>query len=221
MRLLVLALSMAAWLMGCQHAPVAGSDQASPPETQASAPVTTPAAASAPQATASTPATSSTADAPAAEPAITPRRWEGRMSVKLDAHLDQAAEGISFAFDLQTLGDQGELALSTPLGTQIARIRWTPQEAILSNAEGTQTYPDLETLSIALLGEALPLHALTHWLDGRPAADRPHQPLAATQGFEQDGWQIDLSGFERDLLVARRPASTAARGITLRARLMR
>ena len=36
----------------------------------------------------------------------------------------------------------------------MARIRWTPQEAILSNAEGTQTYPDLDTLSAALLGEA-------------------------------------------------------------------
>lgn len=221
MRALLLTLSTAALLTGCQHAPVASGDQASPPEALASEPAATTAAASAPEAAASTPVTSATTQAPADEPAITPRHWEGRMSVKLDAHLDLAAEGISFAFDLQTQGDQGTLALSTPLGTQMALIRWTAQEAILSNAEGTHTYPDLESLSDALLGEALPLHALTHWLDGRPATDRPHQPLATSAGFEQDGWQIDLSGFERDLLVARRPASSAARGITLRARLMR
>lgn len=158
------------------------------------------------------------ADSPVAEPL---REWEGRMSIKLDAYQGQEPEGLSLAFHLQLQGDTGQLSLMTPLGTQMAEIRWDAQQAVLRDSEGEQRYPTLEELSAALLGEALPLAMLPYWLDGQAAPTTPSTPAPNAEGFEQLGWHIDLKGQARDLIVARRPPSAEQRGITLRARLLR
>lgn len=159
--------------------------------------------------------------APAASPVAAPlREWEGRMSIKLDAHEGREPEGLSLAFHLQLQGEAGQLSLMTPLGTQMAEIRWDAQQAVLRDSEGEQQYPSLEELSAALLGEVLPLAVLPYWLDGQADPATPSTPSPQAEGFEQLGWQIDLSGQARDLIVARRPASVEQRGITLRARLL-
>ena len=142
------------------------------------------------------------------------------MSIKLDAHEGREPEGLSLAFHLQLQGEAGQLSLMTPLGTQMAEIRWDAQQAVLRDSEGEQQYPSLEELSAALLGEVLPLAVLPYWLDGQADPAPPSTPSPQAEGFEQLGWQIDLSGQARDLIVARRPASVEQRGITLRVRLL-
>ena len=142
------------------------------------------------------------------------------MSIKLDAHEGREPEGLSLAFHLQLQGEAGQLSLMTPLGTQMAEIRWDAQQAVLRDSEGEQQYPSLEELSAALLGEVLPLAVLPYWLDGQADPATPSTPSPQAEGFEQLGWHIDLSGQARDLIVARRPASVEQRGITLRARLL-
>lgn len=149
------------------------------------------------------------------------RQWEGRMSIKLEAHDGREPEGLSMAFHLQLQGDAGQLSLMTPLGTQMAEIRWDAEQAVLRNSDGEQRYPTLDELSAALLGESLPLAVLPHWLDGQADPRLPSAPTPDAEGFEQLGWHIDLRGQPRDLIVARRPASPTLRGITLRARLLR
>jgi outer membrane lipoprotein LolB len=109
------------------------------------------------------------------------------------------------------------LLLSGPLGTTLARAVWSPDRAVLTSAGSETRFTDLDSLSAAALGEALPMAALFDWLRGRP------WPGAASQargdgvlGFEQLGWQVDLARWSDGWVEARRTAPPA---VTVRARL--
>ena len=150
-------------------------------------------------------------------PTIETMPWtSGRLSVKVDATLEQAARSVSASFDLRGSDQNGELRLVSPLGTLIAVATWTPDQARLATPEGTQTYPDLDALSRQALGEALPLRALPDWLAGRPWRGAASQ--VATSGFEQLGWQVDLARFADGWVDARRNEPPA---VLVRARLQR
>ncbi len=131
-----------------------------------------------------------------------PPWMSGRLSVRVDANAGQAARSLDAGFALRGDDEQGELRLATPLGTQIARARWTRDEALLDLGQGETRYPDLESLSRAAVGEVLPLRALPDWLAGRPwpgAAVRP-----GPEGFEQLGWQVSLARLAERRLEALR-----------------
>ena len=146
-----------------------------------------------------------------APPPVAMQEWEGRMSIKLEAHEGLEAEGLSLAFHLQVQGPQGKLSLMTPLGTQMAQIEWDPEHVELRDSDGKRQFNTLSELSEALLGEALPLDVLPHWLDGHPAPALPSTPQDTPAGFTQAGWMVDLDGLERSLIVARRPAQPGLR----------
>lgn len=114
---------------------------------------------------------------------------------------------MSAAFELRGTGDSGELRLNSPLGTRVASARWSASEAVLSNSDGEQRFADLDELSRRALGENLPLAALPDWLAGRPWAGAPH--IAAATGFEQLGWQVNLSRRGEGWVEARRAAPPA------------
>lgn len=126
----------------------------------------------------------------------------GRLSLRVDASGEQAARSLEAGFDLRGDGEQGELRLATPLGMQLARARWTRDEAVLDLGRGESRYPSLESLSRAALGETLPLRALPDWLAGRPWPGAAAQPSA--EGFEQLGWQISLAGWAHGRVEALR-----------------
>ncbi|MEO5732388.1 MAG: outer membrane lipoprotein LolB [Rubrivivax sp.] len=116
-------------------------------------------------------------------------QWiSGRMAVRVAASPQRIAQSFNAAFDLQGDGRQGELRLSSPLGTRLATARWAPGLAALQTSDGEQRFADLDQLSMAALGEALPLAALSDWLEGRPWAGAPSAPTAG--GFEQMGWTV-------------------------------
>jgi len=130
------------------------------------------------------------ASAPLPSPGETP--WtSGRLSVRIDAQGERAAQSVSAAFELRGDGRGGELRLNSPLGTRVATARWSPGIALLDDGRGEQAYDSLAALSQQALGEALPLAALSDWLAGRPWAGAPH--AMGADGFEQLGWQVDLS----------------------------
>ena len=138
----------------------------------------------------------------------------GRLSVRVDAQADTPARSLSAGFELRGDGQQGELRLSTPLGTLLAAARWSPGEALLTTPGSQTRFADLDALSREALGEALPLQALPDWLAGRPwpgAASR-----ASSAGFDQLGWQINLAAFPEGQIDAVRDAAPR---VTLRARL--
>ncbi len=137
----------------------------------------------------------------------------GRMSVQVEAvPPDEPARSMSAHFELSGSALQGRLDLSTPLGTRVGAARWSPGAALLVGPGGRETaYPDLEAMTRALLGEALPVAALFDWLAGRPWPAAPGEAAQATSppSFRQLGWLVDLARFDEGLIVARREAPPA------------
>ena len=138
----------------------------------------------------------------------------GRLSVRVEATADRAAQSLGAAFELRGSGERGELRLNSPLGTQMAAARWAPGLARLTTADGATEFASLDDLSRRTLGEVLPLVALPDWLAGRPWPGAPHRPEAA--GFEQLGWQVSLARRAEGWVEARREAPPA---VTVRVRL--
>lgn len=154
-------------------------------------------------------------------------RWSGHLSLKLAPFGADGAKGASLSFDLQGQARQGALDLSTPLGTLVASVRWTPSQAALHTSDGQATYASLDELITQVLGEPLPVQALMSWLTGQPDAGQPFIALppeagqTASPGFEQAGWRVDTTALPEGILSAQRPGNDRQRGATLRLRLDR
>ncbi len=159
----------------------------------------------------SPPTTSANNEASSATPSTTPRiELQGQLSIKLEAFGEQAATGVSLGFFFTGDDRSGRLDLMTLMGSQIAQVGWRPDEAWLINNKGRTPYPSLEALSQETLGEALPLRALVHWMNGRP--DPSVNSTTTNTGFEQLGWQVDTQQIHQKRLQANRPATAMQRG---------
>jgi outer membrane lipoprotein LolB len=142
-------------------------------------------------------------------------RLSGRLSVQVAGSTGRASGGNA-GFELSGNPRSGQLELSTPLGSLLARANWGPSEATLQTPGAERNFSDLDALTRELLGEAIPVAALFDWLRGRPWPQTPSQPWAEGAGFNQLGWRIDLTGQQEGLIVATRLSEPA---VTLRARL--
>ena len=151
---------------------------------------------------------------------VDPVRFSGRISVHIAAlQPETEARAVSAHFELFGNATRGRLDLSTPLGTRLAEAHWSQGAAwLVDGGGGEATYPDVDALTRAVLGEALPLGALFDWLDGRPWPAAPSEALAAPEGrgFRQLGWSIDLAQADSGLIAARRAAPPV---VTLRVKL--
>lgn len=126
----------------------------------------------------------------------------GRLSVRVAADANRAAQSLSVAFEMRGNGDSGELRLNSPLGTRVAQASWAPGVAVLVTTEGERRFDTLDELSRQALGEALPLAALPDWLGGRPWPAVAHR--VNDSGFEQLGWQVLLARQSEGWIEARR-----------------
>lgn len=150
-------------------------------------------------------------------PAGSAENLSGRMSVRVEPTGDEKARVVSAIFDLRGTAEQGALDLTTPLGTVLAQAQWSPRTVTLKSSDGEQRFADLDALTQRVLGESIPVAALFDWLQGRPWPGARAQ--ATDAGFDQLGWQVDLSQFKADAwVVARRPSAPA---VTVRAKLDR
>jgi len=154
----------------------------------------------------------------ASVPPDAPAAIAGRLTLQVAAHQGEPARGFNASFDLVGDGRAGELRLSTPLGPQIARVRWAPGEATIETADGVSRHADLDTLARHAFGEPVPLQALPDWLRGRPWPGAPNRARDDGEaGFEQLGWTIGLARQAEGFVVAARRAAPPA---TLRVRLL-
>jgi outer membrane lipoprotein LolB len=150
-----------------------------------------------------------TAPKPVAGPVIA-----GRLAVRSEPMPGRDARSASGQFELSGSPAHGQLVLTSPIGTVVARATWSaPSETgvtapgapvdIELEADGrTRRFDNFDDLTEAALGQSLPLAAMFDWLAGRPW---PHSPAAfdADRGaFEQLGWRVDRSRLESDGLVA-------------------
>ncbi|MDN3922384.1 lipoprotein insertase outer membrane protein LolB [Roseateles violae] len=141
-------------------------------------------------------------------------RLAGRLSVQVAGGAGGKASGGNAGFELIGNPQTGQLELSTPLGSLVARALWREREVRLQTPEDERRFDDLDALTRELLGEAIPVAALFDWLRGKPWPQAASQ--ATANGFEQLGWQIDLARFSEGLIVATRRAEPV---VTLRARI--
>ena len=115
------------------------------------------------------------------------QHWEGRLSLKIHS---SPVESFSSSFDLQGSDQTGVMALTTPLGTTLGRMRWSPSGAELDNSGDVQKFESFSALASAVTGTDLPLSSLFQWLSGTAS--------------EAPGWQVDLGQFDQGRITARR-----------------
>jgi len=146
-------------------------------------------------------------------------RLSGRLVVQVAGDSAGTAQGGNALFDLSGNPVAGQLELSTPLGSLVARAFWQDGDVRLQTPREERRFEDMDALTRELLGEAIPVPALFYWLRGEPWPQRhSHRLSSGQEGFEQFGWEVDTSQFADGLIVAKR---AAAPSITLRARIER
>lgn len=112
--------------------------------------------------------------------------WQGRLALKV---FSKPVQALSANFELLGQAEQGELTLSSPLGTMLARMQWGPGMATLT-ANGEQKHFDsLRELARKATGTELPVASLFAWLQGHAA--------------DAAGWQVDLTELAQGRLQAR------------------
>lgn len=120
--------------------------------------------------------------------------WSGRMSLRIDS---QPVQTFSALFELRGSPEAGELSLTSPIGSTLAQLHWSPGEALLKNGSEVRRYESVDALIEAATGAAIPVGALFGWLAGRD--DRV------------PGWRPDLAQIANGRLQATRenPGPTA------------
>lgn len=115
-----------------------------------------------------------------------PAYWQGRVAVKV---YSQPVQAWSAAFTLTGTPEQGSLRLTSPLGSVMAYLQWTPNSASLVTAEGVEQFDTLQNMVLRATGLDLPVSALFAWLQGQPV--------------EVAGWEVTLPQSAQRRLVAR------------------
>lgn len=113
--------------------------------------------------------------------------WTGRLALRIDSDPPQS---MSAGFDLQGNADRGELSLSTPLGSTLARLLWAPGDARLLWNGQQRRFESMDALTREATGTELPIAGLFQWLAGEPA--------------QVPGWLADLQEIADGKLVAHR-----------------
>lgn len=90
--------------------------------------------------------------------------WSGRLSLRIDSEPEQTFAAL---FDLSGSASAGSLTLTTPIGSTLAIMQWTPGDAVLKNGGATRHFDSVEALIEAATGAAIPIGALFGWLAGR------------------------------------------------------
>lgn len=120
---------------------------------------------------------------------LRPENWSGRISLQVQSDPVQA---FFAGFELRGNPAEGELVLSSPLGTRLAVLRWSPGQALLDSGGQVQRFDSVDALIEKATGAALPLPALFDWLAGKNTV------LA--------GWSADLSQHADGRISASRTA---------------
>jgi outer membrane lipoprotein LolB len=140
--------------------------------------------------------------------------YSGRLAVRSDAAPARPARSVSGQFELSGNASSGQLILTSPIGTTVARARWSapvgalgePSRIELEADGGTTNYPTLGEMMQRAVGEQLPLPAMFDWLAGQPWPAAPMRRSDDGQSFDQLGWHVDVSQFAAARLIdAQRP----------------
>ncbi len=113
--------------------------------------------------------------------------WTGRLSLRVDS---EPVQSFAAMFELTGAPEAGELTLTSPIGSTLAVLQWSPGQAFLRNGGETTRYASLDALIQAATGAAIPVPALFGWLAGREET--------------APGWRPNLSQVQQGRLQATR-----------------
>ena len=135
--------------------------------------------------------------------------YSGRLAVRTDAAPNWPARSVTGQFELSGNASSGQLILTSPIGTTVARARWSdpvgsqgaPSKIELEADGATTHYATLEEMMQRAIGDQLPLPAMFDWLSGRPWPDAPVERGTTGPTFDQLGWHVDLSQLADNRLI--------------------
>jgi outer membrane lipoprotein LolB len=121
---------------------------------------------------------------------------QGRIGVQTNG------KGFSGSLQWQHNSTEDDIDLYSPLGSQVASIKKTPDQVTLKDSAGKSfSAADAETLTQETLGWKLPLTGLVDWSIGRPTQSPIQNSTWNEQGLlthlEQDGWKIEYDNYEQ------------------------
>jgi outer membrane lipoprotein LolB len=121
---------------------------------------------------------------------------QGRIGVQTNG------KGFSGSLQWQHSNSEDNIDLYSPLGSQVASIKKTPDQVTLEDSSGKRfSAVDAETLTQETLGWRLPLTGLVDWAIGRPTQSPIQNSSWNEQGLlinlEQDGWKIEYGNYEQ------------------------
>ena len=140
--------------------------------------------------------------------------YSGRLAVRTDAAPSRPARSVSGQFELSGNASSGQLVLTSPIGTIVARARWSdpvgargePSKIELEADGVTTQFATLGEMMQRAIGDQLPLAAMFDWLTGQPWPAAPARRSADGGSFDQLGWQVDISKLaSAQLIDAQRP----------------
>lgn len=111
-------------------------------------------------------------------------------------------KGFSGSLIWQHASNQDEIALYSPLGSQVASIFSNSSQITLLDSNGkSYQAADAETLTQDVLGWRLPLKGLSDWALGRPSTSPIEHSAWNAQGqltlLKQDGWIIEFDNYQQ------------------------
>lgn len=119
---------------------------------------------------------------------------QGRIGVQTNG------KGFSGSLQWQHTNTEDNIDLYSPLGSQVASIKKTPDQVTLTDSSGKRfSAADAETLTQETLGWKLPLTGLSEWSIGRPTQSTIQSSSWNEQGLltnlDQDGWKIEYDNY--------------------------
>ncbi len=113
--------------------------------------------------------------------------WAGRIGLQIQSEPPQA---FFAGFELKGNAQAGELRLTSPIGSVLGVMRWSPAEALLDSGQEVKKFASIDALLEQTTGAAIPINALFDWLKGRNTT--------------LDGWTADLTEQAAGKISARR-----------------
>lgn len=134
--------------------------------------------------------------APPSAQAVAPYRQQVELTGRLNVtyQKNDQPESATVNFNWQQTAQRTDVTLYTPLGSTLATIAVTPQEAVLTQSDkAPRRAPDIDTLSARLLGWSLPVSGLRDWLQGYADGADGQRFIASPTNDSvttKDGWRL-------------------------------
>ncbi|EZP38756.1 outer membrane lipoprotein LolB [Janthinobacterium aestuarii] len=116
----------------------------------------------------------------------------GRLNVVYQK--DDKPESATVNFNWQQTAQRTDVTLYSPVGSTLATIAVTPQQAVLTQSgKAPHSAPDVDALSAQMLGWSLPVSGLRDWLQGHAVGADGKRFVASPANDSvttKDGWRL-------------------------------